>query len=368
MTPSPRALAWRCLQRIDHDGAFANLLVPAQLATSGLDQRDRAMVTDLVYGTTRLRRRLDASIDRFIHRQPEPATRSLLRLGAYQLDQGVAAHAAVSETVALAPSRQRGFVNAVLRSISRTPVADWPTEAIRLSVPDWIFDRLSDELGHELAVSAIEAMNRPGTPTVRADGYVQDRGSQWVVDAVGAAVGERILDVCAAPGGKATGMAAGGAFVVGADLQPRRLGLLARNVAALGSDVVAVAADGTRPPFADGQFDAVLLDAPCSGLGALGRRPDARWRVTPGDVDELAALQRAMLTASAALVRPGGRLLYSVCTLLAAESFDHPVPDGWTVDRTPPAGPWQAVRDGWRLTPDVAGTDGMIIIRLRHQG
>lgn len=362
-----RRLAWECLQRIDHEGAYANLVVPARLAGSGLDQRDRAFVTDLVYGSTRLRRALDASIDRFVTRAPDPSTRSLLRLGAYQvMFAGTAAHAAVGETVALASPRTRGFVNAVLRSISRTPM-QWPNSAVELSYPDWIVERLSGELGAERAVATLRAMNRPASAQARPDGYVQDPGSRLVVDAVEARPGERILDVCAAPGGKATGMAASGAWVVAADLQPQRIGLVRANVATLAADVGVVVADGQRPPFHPGSFDAVLVDAPCSGLGTLARRADARWRITPSDVDDLVVLQRALLDASAALVRPGGRLIYSVCTLLSAESVHHRVPDGFEIDDRPPSGPWEPVEHGWRLTPDIAETDGMMLVRMTRR-
>ena len=148
-------------------------------------------------------------------------------------------------------------------------------------------------------------MNRPAAVTMREDGYVQDLGSQWVAEAVGAGPGQRVLDVCAAPGGKATYLAGQGARVVAADARPSRVGLVSRNAQSLelGPDrLVVVAADGTAPPFRRGSFDKVLLDAPCSGLGALRRRPDARWRIEPDDVDHLAELQRRLLDRR---LRPG---------------------------------------------------------------
>jgi 16S rRNA (cytosine967-C5)-methyltransferase len=125
-------------------------------------------------------------------------------------------------------------------------------------------------------------------------------------------------------------------------------------------------ADGTRPAFAPGSFDAVLVDAPCSGLGTLRRRADARWRIRPTDVTALAALQRLLVDASAPLVRQGGELVYSVCTLLAAESVDHGVPEGFEVDTTPPEGQWRPFGDGWRVLPHDAGTDGMVVVRYRR--
>ena len=364
---SSRQLAYQVLRRIDSEGAYANLTLAAALDRSELSAVDRRFVTDLVYGTTRMRRACDALVDRFVTTPPDPATRSLLRLGAYQLSfAGVAAHAAVGETVALAPKRTRGFVNAVLRKVATTPMV-WPSEWARLSYPDWIADTLVAELGTADAHDALERMNAPATVTTRPDGYVQDLSSQWVAAAVEARPGELVLDACAAPGGKATALASAGATVVAADVRGHRAGLVAANAARLGVDVGTVVADATQPPFAAGVFDAVLIDAPCSGLGALRRRPDARWRIEPGDVDDLAALQRRMLAACAPLVRPGGRLVYSACTLTAAESVDHPTPAGFDVDdRQPELGEWHAQRQGWRVLPQDADTDGMVLVRYRR--
>jgi 16S rRNA (cytosine967-C5)-methyltransferase len=363
---SARAVALRCLNRIEHDGSFANLVTDAELSRSSLAERDRHFVTDLVYGTTRMRRACDAVLDPFIVKEPAPEVRTLLRLGAYQLTfAGVPAHAAVAETVELAPKRAKGFVNAVLRNCARSS-PHWPSDAVRLSYPDWIVRRLTDELGGEAALATLAAMNEPAHATVRDDGYVQDLGSQWVAAAVGATAGERVLDICAAPGGKATAIAAEGAFVVAADAQGHRVRLMAGNIQRTGSDVVAMVADATRPPFPDHSFDRVLVDAPCSGLGTLRRRADARWRVTEESVSELARLQADMLASSAPLVAPGGSLVFSVCTLLAEESIDHPVPQGFEVVHEPPPGQWARLGHGWRLLPHDAGTDGMMLIRYRR--
>lgn len=361
-----RRVAWDALRRIDEGGAYANLVVGPMLDRSGLSDLDRRFVTELVYGTTRMRRACDALVDRFVSSPPDPATRALLRLGAYQLAfAGVPPHAAVSETVAIAPKRVRGFVNAVLRRVADTPMV-WPSEASRLSYPDWIVQTLVDELGDEDARAALERMNVAASVTVRPDGYVQDASSQWVAAAVECRPGERVLDTCSAPGGKATAMAATGAVVTAADSRPHRVELVASNAGRLGLDVETVVADATAPPFEPESFDAVLIDAPCTGLGALRRRPDARWRVTPADVVGLAALQRRILAASAPLVRPGGRLVYSVCTLTAAESIDHPVPPGFEVDDRPPGeGQWRPYGHGWRVLPQDADTDGMVLLRYR---
>jgi 16S rRNA (cytosine967-C5)-methyltransferase len=217
-------------------------------------------------------------------------------------------------------------------------------------------------------------MNQAASVTTRDDGYVQDESSQWVAAAVGARAGEIVLDACAGPGGKATALAATGARVIGADLQPSRAGLVAKNAERLGHRLPVVACDATAPAFGTGSFDRVLVDAPCSGLGALRRRADARWRVTEDDVRDLASIQRDVLSASAGLVRPGGVLVYSVCTITAAESIDHAVPDGFDVvdrdgdDVLPALGPdWRPFGHGHRLLPHHADTDGMVIIRYRRR-
>lgn len=261
-----------------------------------------------------------------------------------------------------APRRARGFVNAVLRKVASAPEPHWPSRAAQLSYPEWIAERLVGELGQDDAWSAMACMNRAAEVTMRVDGYIQDRASQWVADCVGAAAGEVIADLCAAPGGKATALAGSGATVIAGDLREHRAGLVGANARRLGLDVPVVVADATRPPFRDQAFDRVLLDAPCSGLGVLRRRPDSRWRIRPSDMDDLVELQRRMIPAAAALVKPGGLLVYSVCTLTAAETIEHPVPEGFEPVAAP-EGPWVPYGDGARLLPQTADTDGMTIRR-----
>jgi 16S rRNA (cytosine967-C5)-methyltransferase len=365
---SARALAVEALARIEDHGAYANLVVPELLRRSDLEERDRHFTTELVYGTTRMRRACDLLVDRFLTREVEPLVRRLLRLGAYQLHfLSIPPHAAVGETVEVAPKRARGLINAVLRRVADAPVS-WPDDATRLSYPDWIVDRLVADLGADAALGALEVMDRPPTVTEREDGYVQDLASRWVAEAVGARAGERVLDLCAAPGGKALLLATTGAHVVAADLRPSRAGLVAANARGR-SPLAVVAADGTRPPWPPATFDRVLVDAPCSGLGVLRRRPDARWRVAPDAVDRLVGIQRALVDAAIALLRPGGHLVYSVCTLTGAEG---PALDAWLADARPelepvepPAAPWAPTGRGARLLPQVADTDGMYLLHLR---
>jgi 16S rRNA (cytosine967-C5)-methyltransferase len=434
VTVGPRELAIEVLVRVE-DGAFANVLLPARLRATDLDARARAQATDLVYGTLRRRRALDALIDRVVDRplqQLDPPVRAALRLGTYELVEGVPAHAAVGETVTAvgrSAARAKGFVNAVLRRVADLG-PDWPwpqgdaTEAvaIRTSMPDWIVERLVTDLGRDDALAVLDAENRPAPLTLRVDAHradpdavaaelqaagatvergqlvpgallvrgagdpsriaavadgratPQDQASQAVATAVGARAGERVLEVGAAPGGKTTALAAAmddTGLVAAVDLQAARLGLVARAVDRLGlSSVAPVVADGRALPFAPASFDRELLDAPCSGLGVLRRRPEARWRIEPEAVDELAGLQRELLATTAKMVGPGGRLVYSVCTLSRAETTDV---DEWAqaqlpdlTAEPPPGDPWQPWGRGALLLPSVADTDGMYVLVLRR--
>jgi 16S rRNA (cytosine967-C5)-methyltransferase len=237
-----------------------------------------------------------------------------------------------------------------------------------------VLDRLVADLGRDRALAALAAMNEPAAAVERDDGYVQDPASQLVSAAVGAAPGERVLDLCAAPGGKATALAAAGARVVAGDVRAGRAGLIRRNAAATGvaDRVSVVVADGTAPPWRPASFDRVLVDAPCSGLGTLRRRADLRWRVEQEAVDRLAGLQHRLLAAAADMVRPGGTLAYSVCSLTAAEStavddrLAADCPD--LVPADPPGEPWEPWGRGALLLPQAAGTDGMALFRYTRRG
>jgi len=366
-----RRTALEVLARVEDEGAYANLVLGPTLERAQLSAEDRGFATDLVYGTLRHQRGVDHLADRFLSSDPPPAARRALRLGAYQLVHrpDVPDHAAVGATVQAAPKRYRGLVNAVLRKVATAPV-EYPDEATRLSYPDWVVERLRTDLGEERALSALAAMDEPARPVVRADGYVQDLASQWVAAAVPTAEGDLVIDLCAAPGGKATAIAGAGADVVAADLQPHRVGLIAGNRERTGAlSVRPLVADALHPPLRTGSADAVLLDAPCSGLGVLRRRPDARWRLDPDAPDRLAELQRQLVDAAVPLVRPGGVLVYSVCTLTAAESLgvdDHLRDRHPELEPMEPLGqPWVQWGRGAILLPQAAGTDGMCLFRYR---
>jgi 16S rRNA (cytosine967-C5)-methyltransferase len=366
----PRAVALDALVHIERDGAYANLALPAVLSRAGLSDRDRAFATELVYGTMRMRRACDWLVDRFVAKPPDLPVRMVLRLGAYQLAfLGTPAHAAVDATVRTAPAYSRAFVNAVLRKVADAP-NDIPDDATRLSYPDWIVDRLVADLGRDDAYAALEQMNRAPRVRMRDDGYVQDEASEWLSDLVEAAPGMRVADVCGAPGGKATRIAATGALVVASDVRESRVRTMAANVEALESHVLLLVADARRPPLRAGGFDRVLVDAPCSGLGVLRRRPDARWRVQPGDVTRLAALQTELVDAAVPLVAPRGVLVYGVCTVASDETLGvdehlraaHP----YFEPLDPPGPPWRDHGRGGLLLPQDADTDGMFVLRLRR--
>lgn len=382
-----RRVALGVLGRVEDDGAYANIALSPQLGRSGLDERDRALVTDLVYGTIRMRRACEFLIDRFLSDRPPPIAMRALCLGAYQITfrRDIPAYAAVSATVGAAPKRYRGLVNAVLRRVSSAP-AEFPDVATELSYPDWIVEVLTRDHGAEAAREILRSMNEPSVSHVRPDGYVQDLASQWVGDhlarlvlggdgvashrAVGS--GAKVADLCAAPGGKATALAAvDGLWVAAADRRASRVTLLSSNVERLGCrDVAVLTADAHRPPLREGGLDAVLLDAPCSGLGVLRRRADARWRLDASAPARLGELQRALIDAAVPLVRPGGVLLYSVCTLTAVESIGidehlrqaHPQ----FVAAEMPGEPWRPWGRGAILLPQAAGTDGMAMFAYRR--
>ncbi len=369
-----RRLAIEALERVEVDGAYANLLAPKLLEESDLDERDRAFVTQMIYGATRMKRSLDYLCDRFIDRDDvDSRARAALRIGAYQLAYlRTPSHAAVDATVAATPKRARGFVNAVLRKVAKAGSAEetaWPTDAIRLSYPDWMVKRVLEDLG-ERSIGALEAMNEPATTHTRADGYRQDLASQQVASLVSVEPGAVVLDLCAAPGGKATYIANAneGAVVIGSDLHPHRAGLVQTAAEETGATVSALVADATNAPYRPRSADAVLIDAPCSGLGSLRRRPDARWRIKPDDITTLATLQFDLVAQARELVKPGGQVVFSVCTLTAAEStaIDERIAKELPqLEAQALPDPWESHGRGGRLLPDTFEGDGMAAFSYR---
>jgi 16S rRNA (cytosine967-C5)-methyltransferase len=437
-----RSCAYAVIRRVFEQGAFADRALQSEAA--GLDRRDRALAMTLCYGTVQRRATLDyvaAKLTSTPLEKLDPPVLAALRLGLFQLLflDGVAAHAAVNESVELVKLRHQagaGLVNAVLRRAAGEGRAllgelDDGTPgraAILRSVPAWLAERWWAELGRDRARTLMRRVNEPAESALRVntllatreqvlarlpvagrpapglpEGVVlegpfdaqrselftagaitpQSRASMLVSRVLGPGPGQRVLDLCAAPGGKTTHLAAlmgDEGEIVAVERHPGRAAALVRTCGRVRASCVRVeVADATELAGASGRgaeggYDRVLVDPPCSGLGTLQARPDLRWRASPEAIEELAALQRRILAAGGAATAPGGTLVYSVCTISAIESEDvverflaeHPE---FVADDLQPAYPdWRHPRHPLylQLLPDRDGTDGFFIARLRR--
>jgi 16S rRNA (cytosine967-C5)-methyltransferase len=389
----PRLLAYELLRAVEERDAYANLLMPQLLAASDLSERDRALATELGYGTLRWQGTLDAVLGRASSRplaEVDPPVRTALRLGAYQLLQTrIAVHAAVGSTVDLvrATSGERPvrFANAVLRGVARawqeaggdvataSGAPSLSADAVgHLSLvhahPRWIVTAFLSALDGDLTETAaalaadnvrptLHLVARPGlidrdalleqagpesvpgtwspysvylpggdpgalAAIVSGAAAVQDEGSQLVALLVEAAApsrpGQRTVDLCAGPGGKAALLASlaaptGGPLIA---IEPRlaRAQLVRAALRGQSRANTVVLGDGRRPPLRPGSVDRILVDAPCSGLGALRRRPEARWRKSAADLPGLTALQGELLDSALRLAAPGGTVVYATCS------------------------------------------------------
>lgn len=383
-----RQVAFDVLRAVSDADAYANLLLPASIASAGLNAQDAALATELTYGTLRRRGTYDAVIAAAARRpvaQIDPAALDALRLGTHQLlNTRVASHAAVNESVNLAGATAgrsaRGFVNAVLRQIGRSTPGQWQEKieaearsdderlSLRTAHPVWVIRAFRRALAAEGRAGELEALldadnvapavtlaalpglaepaepRRPYAPTafgssggdptaiVQASGgtvRVQDEGSQLValalVSATPVSAGERWLDLCAGPGGK-TALLAASARLHDARLEaneviPARAGLVRKAIAPIPGEVPVHVDDGVALTAQHpGVFDRILVDAPCTGLGALRRRPEARWRKEPADVAALTHLQERLLTGAIDALAPGGVVAYVTCSPHLAET------------------------------------------------
>ncbi len=341
----------------------------------------------LAYGTVQRVRILDYAIET-LGRRPvrklDPPVRTALRIGAYQLAymESVPPHAAVNESVELVRAsgleRAVAFTNAVMRRLGEGigPLLEGLAEAspeeaaLKHSYPDWVAETWWREWGAEATLALMQAQNEPPERVVREPTggltapWPQSRGSQLAGDAVGAQPGERVLDLCAAPGGKATQLAAAGAEVVAIEKHPGRARELEENAARLGAELTVVNADALELPAELAGFDRVLVDAPCSGLGVLNSRPDLRWRARP-----LPELQLDLLRVAVERAKPGGSVTYSVCTINRAENEN--VIDGLGVPVEDLGAEFPDFRHPRRpeflLTlPHVHRTSGFFVARLRR--
>ncbi len=359
-----RQVAYEVVRRVFEEGAYADRAFRSE--AKGLDERDRRFAMQLAYGTVQRVRTLDHAIGT-LGRRPvrklDPPVRAALRLGAYQLGfaGGVPQHAAANESVELVRraglERAVGFTNAVMRRLTAgirelldaLPESTPEQAALRHSYPDWIAETWWREWGRDDALALMRAGNEsqetvvrvgpaapdelggepvPGFPRARRVEYVADEwlasglarphslGSQLAGDAVGVRPGERVLDLCAAPGGKTLQLAEVAGEVVAVELNAGRARELEETLARhRAANVRVVQADARELPHDLGWFDRILVDAPCSGLGVLASRPDLRWRAGP-----LPELQLELLRAAVERLAPGGTITFSVCTLHAAEN------------------------------------------------
>ncbi len=322
-------------------GGYASDLLAAR--TAKLDSRDAGLASEMVLGVLRFQMQLDYLIEHWSGRRKfDTAVRIALRIGVYQLRylERVPAHAAVGESVELVKRARKtsaaGLVNAVLRKAHRDPVA-WPDRATELSHPAWLLERWERQYGAELAEGIARANLRPPETYVRLataevspdikleptdvpgcyrlvegrpEGLrIRDIGSQSIVPLLDLRPGQLFLDLCAAPGGKTAQALESGVRAVACDIHLSRLA----GLRGLGCERVVL--DGTRPlPFGN-TFERILVDAPCSGTGTLARNPEIKWRLAPHDLTDLHQRQVALLRNALDRLAPGGRLVYSTCSL-----------------------------------------------------
>jgi 16S rRNA (cytosine967-C5)-methyltransferase len=389
MSPARRT-AYTVVRRVFEQGAYADRALHGE--ARALSQQDRALAKQLAFGTVQRKGTLEWVARRMTSGRLEPGVRAALWLGLYQLLflEGIAAHAAVSEAVELAkPSPGHKVVNAVLRRVMREgvqlPDDDEPEgAAIRHSHPEWMVRMWWEMLGADETRALLAANNAPAELALRVNTLVtaaldvgrpdpelpearvvdgpfdafgsplweqgafmpQSRASMHVARALDPQPGERVLDLCAAPGGKATHLAAlmrNEGEVVAVERHEGRARALEETCRRMRASIVRVRVADAREPL-DGVFDRVLVDPPCTGLGTLQSHPDLRWRATPDGIPRLAALQDDILAAARRALRPGGTLVYSVCTISAREERLQ--------------GMWQR-----RLLPHRDRTDGFYIAR-----
>ena len=430
-SPSPRALALQILTRADADVLYANLVLDTTLRRHSLSDADRAFLCALTYGVLEKKLTLDYLIGLLSNRPADaldPQVRILLRMGLYQLRwmDRVPPHAALNETVALAPVRARGFVNAVLRAYTRRadtlPFPHPETDpisylSVTYSIPEPLCRRFSAIFGQKRAEQIFAEANRPAPLTLRvnslrtspdalaakwrAAGYtvspgrylptalsvagghptsmpgfaegeffVQDEASQVCARALDAQPGMTVLDICACPGSKSFGAAIdmnGSGRIHAFDLHENKLSLIRSGAVRLGLDnITAEARDGRLfEPSLAGTGDRVLCDVPCSGLGVITKKPEIRYK----DLDAAAALPDIQL-AIAENACPGGVLVYSTCTLLPEENEQNVIrflsrhPDFRAEDFS--VGSLRSEGGMLTLTPDRNGTDGFFMAKLRR--
>ena len=439
-SPKPdaaRLLVFDLLTEVNRNEGYSNLLLPQALNASKLDDRDRSLVTELLYGTIRMQGKHDWVLAQISDRpwsEVDPGIVDICRLGVHQIhEMRIPDHAAVAATVEVARKRigesKASFVNALLRSVTRKSIEEWFTPlgeitdvverfAVQYSHPEWIVSAYYDLLKNWDEVElALKINNEAATPTlVSWPGFstqqdlidiggeptefspygvhwkgnpgaldliksrkigVQDEGSQLVAEVFAkVAQGSSWLDLCAGPGGKAA--------LLSSIARQRDIRFTANEVSAARAVLVTQVVHGDRVLVSDGRtigssaekFDAILIDAPCTGLGALRRRPEVRWRRTLQDLRALTQLQRELVESAIQALRPGGVLGYATCSPHLAETSiqvvdikkKHPELQQVIVDEYLPSALVGATRDGaMSLWTHKHGTDAMYLALFRKE-
>jgi 16S rRNA (cytosine967-C5)-methyltransferase len=352
--PAPaRVLAFDILQKVEGGGYASDLLMER---SAGLDSRDAGLASEIVFGVLRYRAQLDYLIEHYSARRQklDREVRTALRMGIYQLRylDRIPAHAAVTDSVDLVKrARKRSaasFVNAVLRRVDRDPIP-WPNREVELSCPEWLLARWERQYGADSAGAIARAALEPPQTYVR-NGRIQDIGSQSVVPLLALEPGQTFLDLCAAPGNKTAQALEAGVRGIAGDVHYHRLASMKGLQAGL------LVLDGTRPlPFAR-TFDRILVDAPCTGTGTLGRNPEIKWKLTPMDLGDLQRRQAALLANARTALSPGGLLVYSTCSLEPEEN-----------EEVVAAVPRELVRETMRRLPGREEGDGFYAAVIKSE-
>ncbi|MSO21349.1 MAG: hypothetical protein EXQ56_13005 [Acidobacteria bacterium] len=314
-----RQISFDILKKVRGGGYASDLL---RLASAGLDARDAALAESIVFGCLRRQSQLDFLLGLYSGRASQKLdgeVRIALHMGIFQLRylDRIPAHAAVAESVELVKrARKRsatGLVNAILRKVNREPVT-WPDRATELCTPEWLLQHWEQQYGMSAAEGiARAALEEPEAHLNPVTGRRQDIGAQAIVPLLGIRPGMSILDLCAAPGNKTAQALAAGGNVTACDRYFRRL----KEVP---GEAARVALDAAEPLPFSAKFDRILVDAPCSGTGTLSRNPEIKWRLRPAELADFASRQRKMVRNALECLAPGGKLVYSTCSLERQEN------------------------------------------------